>query len=334
MRTMPLRLVLALVVSPHIDQSLDGLDVALLQKANCWLSRRLTGKYDELLVVGSGFADEAALLTSLSKYGLGGAELRVVDPDAEYDADEIGIIVKNWLRTKQKNAIPAFLPTGLVEGVSYPSDGWWWTGISPVDDEHGDLAEVLSTVGPDSFREQAATWAEVLMQVRGTEDDDEDVANYENGLMTLTLARWLAGFDAASENNFFNFDYEHAVRAAGIDDLRLGFEAGRDHGSDLDDSFAGHEVREEGLLGAAARVCIEARTPRLRELLSEAFSGDAQLFWVLHSSIWPRMHESSRDALESLLGLRQDDFSELEQPAICHGRLGRRGIARYRTRGT
>lgn len=311
---MTFRLALALVVDPRIVLPVDRLDADLLQRANAWLSRRVAGHKDDLLLVGHGFENEAALKVALAPYGLEDAECRWLDSPDDSLGDEVETVVSPWRRTKHPGAIPVVLPTTLLPGLIYPRGGWWWSGLEAADDEQVAMADLLSATLPSSFEAQSAAWAEVLIQLRGREVEDAEVSEYESVMMSLALSRWLHGFDAATENNFFGFSYEEAIQASGVSTLRLGFEAGRDHGSDLDDAFQGEEYPDEGLLDAVLKVCLESRTGRLRDLLSEGFGGDGLLFWSLHSSIWPTLNQAVDDALDDLLALRREEYSELERP--------------------
>ena len=101
----------------------------------------------------------------------------------------------------------------------------------------------------------------------------------------VALARWLVGFDAATENNFYDFSASDAIRAANLDELRLGFEAGRNHESELNDYFDGIHASEEELAGACLLACLDGRIGATRATLSHAFGADSLLFWSLYRSI-------------------------------------------------
>jgi hypothetical protein len=148
----------------------------------------------------------------------------------------------------------------------------------------------------------------------GLEIDADDYLGYECGMTVATLARWLTGFDAATEHNFYDFDFSAVVQSAGIDLLRLGIEAGRDHASDLAGEFEDPGLDESDLSEACLRPCLANRTYPLRQALSDAFGGDGALFWSLYRSIWPNYKKASDDNMEDLLGLRETSMREIDRP--------------------
>jgi len=272
------------------------------------------GHRDDFLVVGYNFSDEEALRASLLPYGLDGVEVESVVSTEDSLGEFAETVVARWLRERHPNAIPIQLPTALEPNLVYPKNDWWWAGVEAADDENADIARTLKACLPSDYAGQASTWAALLLQLSDRELTDEDADEYERVMTALTLARWLSGFDAATENNFFSFDYDDAARSGGLDPLRLGFEAGKDHSAELDDAFQGEDWPDEGLLGAALKVCLGARTGALRDLLSDAFGGDASLFWSLHATIWPKLDEPVDEAADALLGLRRQEYSEIERP--------------------
>lgn len=284
----------------HIDRQ-------LLQQANRWLARRLQGYDDRLLVVGRHFTTDQELLEVLVPYGLESAERRLADPDEENDGDSISATVSSWLQSAHSSAVPALLAGTAAGSGGYGTEGWWWTGIEAADDSSEAVADILLATTSPTFKRQAATWAAILEEDYDSDSGDE-YAEHELRLLALTLARWLTGFDAACENTFFDFDYADGASAAELSGLRLGYEAGRLLSSDPDDTS------EATLLALATRACLEERTGTIHSVLSDAFGGNAQLFWSLYLSIWPRLNESVEDSFESLVGLRQADYSELERP--------------------
>ena len=133
-------------------------------------------------------------------------------------------------------------------------------------------------------------------------------------MKTVAMARWLVGFDAATENNFYYFSASDTVRVAGLDELRLGFEAGRRHESELGDYFDGNDESDDGLAGACLLACLDERMGTVRNTLSNAFGGDSLLFWSLYRSIWPDLKRSSDDNMEGLLGLQDVDMGDIDRP--------------------
>jgi len=128
------------------------------------------------------------------------------------------------------------------------------------------------------------------------------------------LARWLRGFDAATENNTYHFSVPDAIHAAGLDALRLGFEAGRNHASELIDYFDGKAQTDRELAAMCLLTCLRERNATIRASLSDAFGGDLLLFWSLYRCIWPDFKRSSDDNMEGLVGLRDVDMCDIDHP--------------------
>lgn len=310
---MTLSFVLALCVHRgEIDPS-SPVSSSLLLKANAWLSRRLAGHADELLICGRGFADVAQLAAELVPYGLSGANLMVTDeaPEEQDDA-AVGDKVRGWCREHHRAAIPVVSWKAMIPEAPYPTTGWWWVGIESASSEAAALADTLRELSPDSFAHQAQTWVDVVLADRGATMDDRGADEYEEAMSVVALARWLTGFSAAAGDTFYCFSCSDAVEAAGIDLLRLGFEAGLSHHDQLQDAFHGLDSPEEGLPAAALQVCLEGRTDALRDMLDKRFAGAPALFWSLHSCIWPNFEKPAVEDMDDLVNPRRLDMGDLE----------------------
>lgn len=298
-----------------------GLGITLLQKANAWLQRRNANISDGLLLIGVGFSDESAFQATLKPYGLAGAEIDVIPANVDFDeniAEDLGEAVESiaasWISKHHSMAIPVVKWSDLVPDAAYPTDGWWWVGLEAKDDEQSSLSNILKELLPDAFKKQALTWATIIAEAEGLSADGEEHEVHEAAMQVVALARWLTGFDAATENNFYDFSASDAIDAADLDALRLGFEAGRNHESELSDYFDGNDATDEGLAGACLLACLDERMGAVRATLSDAFGGDSLLFWSLYRSIWPDLKRSSDDNMEGLVGLRDVDMGDIDRP--------------------
>ena len=288
--------------------------------ANAWRGRCSAGYHDDLLVIGDGFRDQKELEAILTPYGLAHVavalecEAEDIDPrDAtEPSWEAIGIAANKWYRSKHADAIPALTWSSLVPDAEYSSDGWWWVGVEAPGDSRGEHTPILLQLLPGRFGAQAASWAEVLACLRKTPGDDDDHNEHANAMMAIVLARWLCGFDAASGNSFYRFSATEAFEVAGVDPLRLGFEAGRLRIGELEAAFDGQVELDHGLVAATLLECVKARTGQLRDSLSRSFGGDSALLWSLHSTIWPNFEQPAWDYCDDFVNLRSSQAGDLE----------------------
>ena len=302
------------------DSVASTLDVNLLQKANAWLQRRQANFADDFLLIGVGFIDETALRAMLKPYGLASAEVAWIAPEEfdPTDSDALGeavsAIAESWISKRHGSAIPVADWKDFVPEVVYPTEAWWWIGLEANDDEQGGYAEMLMALLPDAFKDQALTWATLFAEYGDLNADGEEHETHEASMKALALARWLVGFDAATENNFYDFSASDAIESAGLDTLRLGFDAGRNHESKLADYFDGNDYAEESLTGACLLACLDDYNRDILKTFSIALGGDDALFWSLYSSIWPNLKQPMLEAMNDLLNLRMGDEGELERP--------------------
>ncbi len=319
---MTFKLSLVIVVYPPSTDGKPGLDIALLQKANAWLQRRNAGFDDDLLVVGVGFENESDLAAMVKPYGLGDAQLAVEHLDRDDDPSELGECMSRVVsRFRCREAISIVNWKGLIECDAYPLDDWWWVGLETVDDEQANSLEVvIRNLVPDAFRETAMTWVAILAARMNLNARGEDPEVYEAHMTALTLARWLNGFDAATENNFYDFSTADALRATNFDTLRLGFEAGHSHGEELGSLVYGEDVSDDELGPALLLACLRERTGQVRDALSSVFGGNASLFWSLRTSILQsftaeEFRKPANQAMDDLLNLRASaEEGDLDRP--------------------
>ena len=257
----------------------------------------------------------------LKPYGLAGVDIDVIPPSEDFDesiVEDLGEAVESiaagWISKRHNSAIPIVKWSDFVSDAAYPTDGWWWVGLEAKDDEQSSLADILNELLPDAFKNQALTWATIIAEAEGLSADGEEHEVHEAAMQVVALARWLTGFDAATENNFYDFSASDAIDAADLDALRLGFEAGRNHESEMGDYFDGNDESDEGLAGACLLACLDERMGAVRATLSDAFGGDSLLFWSLYRSIWPDLKRSSDDNMEGLVGLRDVDIGDIDRP--------------------
>lgn len=293
-----------------------------MQKANAWLQRRNAGFDDNLLVVGIGFENESALTAMVKPYGLSHARLTIEHLNREDDPYELGESMSRVVsRFRSSEAISIVNWSELVENNAYRTDGWWWVGLESVDDEQASSLEVvIRKLVPYSFRQTAMTWAAIIAACMELNACGEDHEVYEAHMTALTLARWLNGFDAATENNFYDFSAADAISATSFDTLRLGFEAGHSHGEELVTLVYGEDLSDEDLGPALLLACLRQRNSQVRDALSHAFGGNASLFWSLRMSIIQSVapevfRQPANQAMDELLSLRTSaEEGELDRP--------------------
>lgn len=306
------------LVYPNVEES--GVNVDLLQRANAWLQRRSNAVQDDLLLIGAGFADEPAFKSALKPYGLASASVSVIPPDELNPSDGLALgesveaIAERWIATHHASAVPIVDWRTLIPEAAYSPEGWWWTGLEAADDAHSDIADIIQQLAPDTFKKQALTWATVLAVAEEFSIELQENEEYVVKMHALALSRWLTGFDAATGNNFYDFSASEALHVCDLDSLRLGFDAGRSHESELSDYFDGSDESEEGLAGACLLVCLDDLMRPISSTLSIALGGDASLFWSLYRSIWPDLKQPTADNVLDLVNLRTADIEDIDRP--------------------
>lgn len=290
-------------------------NVDLLRIATAWLNRRQAGMADDLLIVGSGFTSEDELVGYLKPYGLAGARLETLDAHIGdmYLEEEIGVAVKRWKGQVHEGSIPTVHLNGFIDDSAYPTDGFWWAGVEASSIEKDEDLTALACLIPDSIHPQAGTWTAILMDRLGHRSNGEECSDYEASITLLVLAYWLNGFDAASNNGFFNFSATEGFDATDLDRLRVGFEAGQLHQAKAGECAEWLDVSNEGFDADCLIACLAVRVDDLRNELSKAFGGDSALFWSLYSSIWPKYSLQMHEAMDHLLNLKTIEAGEIDR---------------------
>lgn len=284
----------------------------LYQLANAWLQRRADGCKDDLVLVGIGFADEDAMRTAVAPFGLRSASLLVApaNEDGEDSTRDTGELVCAELALhitkRHPGAIPLAAWPPALTGAAYPED-LWWMGAECSSEQSGSWADALKKMLPSAFDAQAAAWEAVLDAVGDLEREGE-MATFRAGLTVASAARWIWGFNAASENDFFNFDYGEARAICDLNPFLLGFEAAAHHQEDLN-----AEVDDEDVgvtQDSAARALLRSGEYLDASALRQFFGGSANLLYSLHTSIWPKFGIPAGDACLELCSPSGDDIPE------------------------
>lgn len=306
---------IALIYQTEVESRVN---VDLLKRANSWLQRRSDGFQDDLLLIGAGFADEPAFKLALKPYGLASASVSVIPPDDLDPSDGVALaesvesLSECWIASHHAGAIPIVDWRTLIPEAVYSLEGWWWSGLEAADDAHSDIADIVERLAPDSFKKQARTWATLLALTEGFSADPCEREAYVVTMHALALSRWLTGFDAAADNNFYDFSASDALRACDLDPLRLGFDAGRGHESELSDYFDGDDESGDDLASACLLVCLDDLMRPIRSTLSTSLGGDASLFWTLYRSIWPDLKQPTAENVQDLMNLHTVDIEDID----------------------
>ena len=287
----------------------------LLQLANLWLQRRAAGHGDDLVLVGVGAASEEELRAFVRPYGLATAALEVVIIEDESIAEDLGEVVgeclDSYLRRKHPGAIPLAVWPKPFRDVGYPDDVWW-LGLDCADAGAGEWSDSIKALAPPPFNAQAATWSAILEAIAGQDDSDDPSQQLAAGLAAASLARWLDGFNAASGNTFFSFDYGDAANECGLDPFMVGLEAGIHHKEEIEAEIDGRDAQD--LLRLAVRELLASGRYFDTGALSDYFGSSATLFFSVYSSIWPRRDRAAGDACEELVSPSVDEMGEIDSP--------------------
>ncbi len=303
------RLILVEVVRAPLP---DVLSSRLLQLANLWLRRRAAGWDDRLYLVGLGFDNEDAFRNALQPYGLDDAATTVLDA-SEDDSDvsvEVGLEVSRWVRRHHDAALPlASWPRGL-DGIAYPADVWWM-GLEAAG-ESSDWEDCIKAAVPQSFADQAATWALLFDKTQGHDEAWDMRDGLLAGLSAAAFAMWLVGFSAASENTFFDFSYAEVPRDFGLDPVVLILE-----GAERCPEAVGvwlHAESSTDALGSATKALLRTHQDFDAGVLADFFGSSTLLFYVLYASLNPQWASPAEDAFLSVTGLESTDYADVEKP--------------------
>lgn len=273
----------------------------LLQLANAWLQRRAGAFQDDLVLVGVGFDSEDALRALVAPFGLKAASLVVVDGADDEDTIDTGELIGAELDVYQPRKHPAAIPLAAwprgLGDAGYPDDVWW-LGLECLPANSGEWTASLKALLDDPFRAQASSWEAVLSATDDLEPRGDGIASLRAGLTVAALARWLCGFNAVTDNTFFDFGYGEVVDACELDPFLLGLEAGTEHPDELADEVDHLDA------GGLQRIAVWASLTNGGHLDTGAirrfFGSTAVLFYSLHSSIWPTRTCSAADGCHEL----------------------------------
>ena len=309
---MSLSVVLIAVVHRPTGDLGAGQELDLLRTANAWLQRKQAGSNDGLLIIGAGFGSKDELGEFLHHFGLAAANCACVDGESDDLSEAVGPLVERWLSKEHPAAVPSLNWRKQVQGLVYPEIEWWWTGVEAQPDELEALYGAAE-LAPTNFNLAFSTWLVLLLREMEIWLFENEAEDYETSIAALGLARWLTGFDAVSENNFYDFDYQQASESLAISKVRLGLEAGALGLSETLDGDDPDDVDDEKLMASCLHLCLGERNACLARTLSGAFGGDSALFWALHSSIWPAFSKSMETAASDLVNGIELDLAEVDR---------------------
>lgn len=288
--------------------------------SGAWRARTAQGFHDTLLLVGAGFEDEVELRARLAPFGLLDAELLALDideddfystgdPKEQVLADSMEHEVGKWLRRRRPSAIPVVSPPRSMPGVNYGGQPWWLGLIHSGDQGHSKHVPVLASLIDRALAGQEPTWLEVLTEIVRPCLPFDRVDDFASSMAIASLARWIAGFRAATGDNF-DFDYGDALAAIDISDFRLGIEGARTDLGTIDIELL--EDGEHAARTAAFRELLQSERFLSSEALREFFGGSASLFFTMHAALWPKLSRPVHEAYDGLLNLKYVEMGEIE----------------------
>lgn len=295
-------LVLTTLVHNVDGEAREQQELTLLKLANAWLQRKSDGIQDGLLLIGVDFPSPKELRKRVGPLGLGDANLEVVQlEEGEYLGEQVEPVLSSWLSAKHPSAV-SFLNWQAMQGErAYPELNWWWTGVEAVPaDELSSIHEGMRQLLPADFKAQAPTWLELVMHDSPVGMFDSEQANFEVVMSALGVSRWLQAYDEVSENGYFNFDYQEAMKAFPVDLMRLGREAFQDNAEATAEAFDDEEATQDQLAAACLRVCLANRSSILAQTLQNSFGSPTALLWALYTSIWPALTKPMDEACGQL----------------------------------
>lgn len=295
-------------------------DIVLLRSANRAMLRKTHGIEDAFLFIVVGQHSEKKVSEAIATYGFPNFTLicletddveRRLEKEPEIIQSEVGYAIENWINSEHNGAIAYF-------SQDYPDIQFWWSGLEHAEDfftwpfDHGEFAKCL----PSSHYRKAATWLTILGHAVGLRDvqssGPDSLAGDISAAWASTLCEWLHGFEAASGNgdNDFKFEVSTALMPS---EFYLGFELARLSGDHLEIVCDDADADVNDLPIVSLEAIIAEKRSELRWALSGFFGGDSDLYWALHSTIWPSYADNylkpMREALELLLG--DDDYDHI-----------------------
>lgn len=306
-------LVLTALVHNVEGEAQEQQELTLLKLANAWLQRRSDGVQDGLLLIGVDFPSTEELRRRVAPLGLSDADLEVVQLDeGEYLGEQVEPVLSNWLSAKHPSSV-SFLNWKAVQGErAYPELDWWWTGVEAEPaDELSSIHEGMRRMLPADFKSQAPTWLELVMHDSPVGMFDSEQANFEVVMNALDISRWLQAYDEVSENGYFNFDYQEAIKTFPVDLMRLCREAFQDNAEATAEAFDDEEATQDQLAAACLRVCLANRSSILAQTLRTSFGSSTALLWALYTSIWPALTKPNDEACGQLFSGHTVPLGEL-----------------------
>ena len=159
---------------------------------------------------------------------------------------------------------------------------------------------------------------------------DSEQANFEVVMNALGVSRWLQAYDEVSENGYFNFDYQEAMKAFPVDLMRLGRKAFQDNAEATAEAFDDEEATQDQLAAACLSVCLANRSSTLAHSLRKSFGSPTGLLWALYTSIWPALTKPMDEACGHTVALGElmPQWQFVEEgweilPRTEHGRKNR-----------
>lgn len=298
-------------------------DIELLRAANLAMKRKLNGHKDDFLFLLPSKYRADGFARSIEEYGFPDPTLITLDDEGSpenlfYDEealrDEIARAVDQWISRHHPGAIP-------VATTAYASRLTWWAGIEHADDvfDWAFSASQFESELPTSAKGRAETWLTVLgyaIDLHEIRADCRDQMGIEQASSyAATLCEWLHGFEAASGNDFNNFDPESVMQSLAISEVFLGFKAARLFGGTMEAFLDEYDCDLDDFTGPALKLVTADLRGEVRRGLSQFFEGNALLFFTLYRSVWARYGMRTVDSLDDLccdVGL--ESFATLEAP--------------------
>jgi hypothetical protein len=317
-------------LAPHIPPVRNSArDLQLLRTANLACQRHRAGITDRFLFIIYGPCDQSQVAAALGSYGFPALGLRFVGEDDEefcnaqgcvsWDSDmeeDIADALRSWVEDGHPGALPLTAPllAGNDPVDAYREVAWRWIGLEAAEPDFNWPfdTDAFAKLMPWTHRRRAATWLAVLQA--GGDFNAADIESipweaFRAQAQAAALCEWLHGFEAASGNGYNDFEPTEAAQALGMSDVLLGYEAGMAGGTPRGRP---EEADDETEIRACAVLAV---TQKYRTKVLSALTilgGDGALFFTLYASIWPKYDRGPADVADSLLGLREVEYGEIE----------------------
>ncbi len=280
----------------------NQIDESILRAAHCAIIRQQKDITDVFLFVlcGQLNVDEARI--AIAKYGFPDVSVVVLETLDENNEEIAEYFLKENIELEIFRWVQKYHPGAITNLFyeEYESVDMWWAGIEAVEDS-ASLTMRYSHTLPSTHTSKASTWLAILADIFEHEEGCWTV-DLQFTLNAAALCEWLHGFEAASGNNYNNFEADLICSELEIEDLYLGFLAGQYfpnvHLKILNDADA-EDLR--GMRENVLKQIVERKRSGIRDNLSGFFGGDTALFWALHTSIWPKFDEPSAESCNALV---------------------------------